>query len=206
VPEMFPWLYPFHRERSRERSGVDDGARTHDRRNHNPELYQLSYAHHSVTSLSFQPAQVARLAGLEPATYGLEGRCSIRLSYRRVVHQPDRVPRKRDVGRGRRIRTADPLLPKQMRYQTAPCPDLRKPESLLPFTPRPRSALIGTAILGNPCGMRKHESQKYRQSRLILLLRRRPCDNTPRFNEVLRRLCPHRLLMVKKSPPRYARR
>ena len=26
--------------------GVDDGARTHDRRNHNPELYQLSYAHH----------------------------------------------------------------------------------------------------------------------------------------------------------------
>lgn len=28
-------------------NGVDDGARTHDRRNHNPELYQLSYAHHS---------------------------------------------------------------------------------------------------------------------------------------------------------------
>ncbi len=34
-------------ERSRLRYGVDDGARTHDRRNHNPELYQLSYAHHS---------------------------------------------------------------------------------------------------------------------------------------------------------------
>ena len=29
----------------------------------------------------------------------------------------------RNPGRGRRIRTADPLLPKQMRYQTAPCPD-----------------------------------------------------------------------------------
>ncbi len=27
-------------------NGVDDGARTHDRRNHNPVLYQLSYAHH----------------------------------------------------------------------------------------------------------------------------------------------------------------
>ena len=27
------------------------------------------------------------------------------------------------VGRGSRIRTCDPLLPKQMRYQTAPCPD-----------------------------------------------------------------------------------
>ena len=26
--------------------GVDDGARTHDDRNHNPGLYQLSYAHH----------------------------------------------------------------------------------------------------------------------------------------------------------------
>lgn len=28
-------------------SGVDDGARTHDNRNHNPGLYQLSYAHQS---------------------------------------------------------------------------------------------------------------------------------------------------------------
>ena len=28
-----------------EKYGVDDGARTHDRWNHNPELYQLSYAH-----------------------------------------------------------------------------------------------------------------------------------------------------------------
>ena len=26
--------------------GVDDGARTHDNWNHNPGLYQLSYAHH----------------------------------------------------------------------------------------------------------------------------------------------------------------
>ena len=30
----------------RKDSGVDDGARTHDHRNHNPALYQLSYAHH----------------------------------------------------------------------------------------------------------------------------------------------------------------
>ena len=28
------------------RSGVDDGTRTHDNRDHNPGLYQLSYAHH----------------------------------------------------------------------------------------------------------------------------------------------------------------
>ena len=28
------------------RNGVDDGTRTHDDRDHNPGLYQLSYAHH----------------------------------------------------------------------------------------------------------------------------------------------------------------
>ena len=30
----------------REGNGVDDGTRTHDNRNHNPGLYQLSYVHH----------------------------------------------------------------------------------------------------------------------------------------------------------------
>ena len=29
---------------------------------------------------------MARLEGLEPPTYGLEGRCSILLSYRRIEH------------------------------------------------------------------------------------------------------------------------
>ena len=28
--------------------GVDDGTRTHDDWNHNPGLYQLSYAHHAL--------------------------------------------------------------------------------------------------------------------------------------------------------------
>ena len=72
---------------------------------------QLSYVHHRPN----KPI-LARPAGLEPATLGLEGRCSIRLSYGRIVRgrSPD--------GRGRGIRTPDPLLPKQMRYQTAPCP------------------------------------------------------------------------------------
>ena len=30
------------------KNGVNDGARTHDNRNHNPGLYQLSYAHHNL--------------------------------------------------------------------------------------------------------------------------------------------------------------
>jgi hypothetical protein len=58
---------------------------------------------------------MARPEGLEPPTTGLEGRCSIQLSYGRGSAE--------QIGRGSRIRTCDPLLPKQMRYQTAPCPD-----------------------------------------------------------------------------------
>ena len=54
---------------------------------------------------------MARPTGLEPATAGLEGRCSIRLSYGRRNLGP--------IGRGRGIRTPDILLPKQARYQTA---------------------------------------------------------------------------------------
>ncbi len=45
---------------------------------------------------------MARLKGFEPLTHCLEGSCSIQLSYRRIY-------------RGERIRTSDPLLPKQVR-------------------------------------------------------------------------------------------
>ncbi len=34
------------RQRQPSNDGVADGARTHDNRNHNPGLYQLSYSHH----------------------------------------------------------------------------------------------------------------------------------------------------------------
>ena len=78
-------------------SGVDDGARTHDRRDHNPELYQLSYVHHRQPKTNAIPTTratlvMARPAGLEPATLGLEGRCSIRLSYGRM-QAADRINR-----------------------------------------------------------------------------------------------------------------
>jgi hypothetical protein len=39
-------------------NGVADGARTHDNRNHNPGLYQLSYSHHCLTFVSVFARQV----------------------------------------------------------------------------------------------------------------------------------------------------
>ena len=59
--------------------GVNDGTRTHDDRDHNPGLYQLSYAHHcfvrantlKLIMFGQQLLLMARPAGLEPATPGL---------------------------------------------------------------------------------------------------------------------------------------
>ena len=80
---------------------MNEGVRTLDRRSHNPELYQLSYAHHRkdiykryqfVSTfkhnflLKIQRSRMVRPAGLEPATLGLEGRCSIQMSYGRRIY------------------------------------------------------------------------------------------------------------------------
>jgi hypothetical protein len=99
--------------------GVDDGARTHDNRNHNPGLYQLSYIHHCVASKT------------DNENSGLPDRnrtCNPQL--RRLVLYPVELRAETHFsgywgGRGERIRTSDILLPKQARYRAALHPEIQ---------------------------------------------------------------------------------
>ena len=56
-------------------NGAGDKFRTCYLQSHNLALYRLSYARRLL----------ARLERFEPPTHGLEGRCSILLSYRRIT-------------------------------------------------------------------------------------------------------------------------
>ena len=73
---------------------------------------------HPAYFYMMQYENLACPARFERATYALEGRCSIQLSYRQCVLGLKYV-KQRESGRSTRIRTLDPLLPKQVRYQAA---------------------------------------------------------------------------------------
>ena len=60
--------------------GVSDGTRTHDFQCHKLTLYQLNYTHH-----------MARPKRFELLAYCLEGSCSIRLSYGRILFPKRRL-------------------------------------------------------------------------------------------------------------------
>ena len=93
---------------------MDDGIRTHDGRNHNPGLYQLSYVHQRVAIHSTKRMRHGAPGRIRTCNPRLRRPMLYPLSYGRYL--------KEGIGRGSRIRTCDPLLPKQMRYQTALLP------------------------------------------------------------------------------------
>ena len=49
------------------KTGVDDGTRTHDDRNHNPGLYQLSYAHHNCILIATGQWRARQDSNLQPS-------------------------------------------------------------------------------------------------------------------------------------------
>ena len=117
---------------------MDDGARTHDHRNHNPGLYQLSYAHHYNTTFT--------LYLLYPDDVGTPCRIRTRdLRLRRPLLYPTELRAHVTAvnnGRGREIRTPDILLPKQARYQAALYPDILYKTSAHGLKPLKRLSLI----------------------------------------------------------------
>ncbi len=97
-----------------------DGARTHDHWNHNPVLYQLSYAHHKPQRGVPGRNRTCNRRLRRPVLYPIELR-ALRNGW---THRTRRrgislsTPPDHATGRGRGIRTPDIQLPKLALYQT----------------------------------------------------------------------------------------
>lgn len=76
----------------KQKYGAGDKFRTCYLQSHNLALYRLSYARHILV----------RPERLEPPTHGLEGRCSILLSYGRISISVARFIRRIGAGDGNR--------------------------------------------------------------------------------------------------------
>lgn len=95
------WLHPYGKEQGRSRcfgpaacSGVGEGTRTLDTRNHNPMLYQLNYIHHGTG------APTVWLYGKKQS--GTPGVWPVR--ERPVARSPAKVPPEEDAPQARPIR------------------------------------------------------------------------------------------------------
>ena len=139
-------------------NGVDDGARTHDRRDHNPELYQLSYVHQRylrTANVTLQRANRLRQAfsgKKEPV--GTPGRTrTFNRRLRRPMLYPVELRAQADVQQAARLRplTSRPAAVPGRDAHTPPTGkpgrgrEIRTPDILLPKQARYQTALYPAA-------------------------------------------------------------
>jgi hypothetical protein len=65
--------------------GVADGARTHDNRNHNPGLYQLSYSHRSKEIITSWPDGAAYCAAVVESSFLATGLLTLNSALKRCL-------------------------------------------------------------------------------------------------------------------------
>ena len=111
-----------------------------------PHIMQNAGSYRTVEKRCAARVLMACPEGLEPPTCCLEGSCSIQLSYGHLRAEQE------GNGRGGGIRTHDPLLPKQMRYQAALRPDTRKRILASPGNPHQINGLYSRDKLSLPEG------------------------------------------------------
>ena len=88
--------------------GVADGARTHDNRNHNPGLYQLSYSHHCLTLLHLPQRLLGRCRIIQATLETCKSKCEVFCATTDFSRRPrDPLAERGRAGRG----TLPPTLP-----------------------------------------------------------------------------------------------